>query len=73
MKVFVFGAGKVGVGLSRAMRAKGISVTLRAKRNGLPSKRIDATGPRCKNTTTRKGGAKAAGPRVREMLGFMTC
>jgi predicted short-subunit dehydrogenase-like oxidoreductase (DUF2520 family) len=40
--VFVFGAGKVGAGLARALRAAGVRVTLRPKRLGLPSSRIDA-------------------------------
>jgi predicted short-subunit dehydrogenase-like oxidoreductase (DUF2520 family) len=42
-RVFVYGAGKVGAGLSRALRATGaVDVTLRAARRGLPSRRIDA-------------------------------
>jgi len=41
-KVFVFGAGKVGAGLFRAMRAAGYKVTLRPKREGLPARPIDA-------------------------------
>ena len=40
--VYIIGAGKVGAGLARALRAVGLSVTLRAARKGLPSKRIDA-------------------------------
>ncbi len=40
--VFVFGAGKVGAGLARALRRAGVRVTLRAKRLGLPAARIDA-------------------------------
>jgi predicted short-subunit dehydrogenase-like oxidoreductase (DUF2520 family) len=40
--VFVFGAGKVGTGLSRALRAAGLRVTLRAHRRGLPARRIEA-------------------------------
>ncbi len=40
--VFIYGAGKVGAGLSRALRAKGAHVTLRAARKGLPRRRIDA-------------------------------
>jgi predicted short-subunit dehydrogenase-like oxidoreductase (DUF2520 family) len=40
--VFVFGAGKVGAGLSRELRARGLSVTLRPQRRGLPSRRIEA-------------------------------
>lgn len=41
-RVFVFGAGKVGAGLTRAMRAASIDVTLRAQRRGLPARPIDA-------------------------------
>jgi predicted short-subunit dehydrogenase-like oxidoreductase (DUF2520 family) len=41
-RVFVFGAGKVGAGLSRAMRAKGYPVTLRPAHKGLPARRIEA-------------------------------
>ena len=40
--VFVFGAGKVGKNLARALRATGLSVELRPAREGLPSKPIDA-------------------------------
>jgi predicted short-subunit dehydrogenase-like oxidoreductase (DUF2520 family) len=40
--VFVFGAGKVGAGLARAIRRAGYAVTLRAQRRGLPARRIDA-------------------------------
>ncbi len=40
--VFIIGAGKVGAGLSRALRRAGVAVTLRPQRKGLPSKRIDA-------------------------------
>lgn len=40
--VYVFGAGKVGAGLSRALRAAGCAVTLRPQRKGLPGKPIDA-------------------------------
>ena len=40
--VYVFGAGKVGAGLSRALRAAGCVVTLRPQRKGLPRSRIDA-------------------------------
>jgi predicted short-subunit dehydrogenase-like oxidoreductase (DUF2520 family) len=41
-RVFVIGAGKVGTGLARALRGVGCGVTLRAAREGLPSKPIDA-------------------------------
>jgi predicted short-subunit dehydrogenase-like oxidoreductase (DUF2520 family) len=40
--VFVFGAGKVGAGLTRALRAAGCAVTLRPQRKGLPARRIGA-------------------------------
>jgi predicted short-subunit dehydrogenase-like oxidoreductase (DUF2520 family) len=40
-RVFVYGAGKVGVGLARALRATGSRTTLRAARLGLP-RAIDA-------------------------------
>ena len=40
--VFIFGAGKVGANLARALRATGVSVELRAARQGLPKKPIDA-------------------------------
>ena len=36
MRVFVHGAGKVGTSLSRALRATGATVALRAARKGLP-------------------------------------
>jgi predicted short-subunit dehydrogenase-like oxidoreductase (DUF2520 family) len=42
LAVFIFGAGKVGQGLARALRAAGVPVSLRAARRGLPSRRIDA-------------------------------
>lgn len=42
LDVLVFGAGKVGTCLSRALRAAGCRVTLRAQRKGLPSRPIDA-------------------------------
>jgi predicted short-subunit dehydrogenase-like oxidoreductase (DUF2520 family) len=40
--VFIFGAGKVGAGLARALRAVGDHVTLRPQRQGLPARRIEA-------------------------------
>lgn len=40
--VFVFGAGKVGRNLARALRAAGLPVELRPARKGLPSRPIDA-------------------------------
>ncbi len=42
MKVFVFGAGKVGVAFARGLRAAGEEVVLRAARRGLPARPIDA-------------------------------
>jgi predicted short-subunit dehydrogenase-like oxidoreductase (DUF2520 family) len=36
LSVFVFGAGKVGTSLARALRAKGANVTLRPARKGVP-------------------------------------
>jgi predicted short-subunit dehydrogenase-like oxidoreductase (DUF2520 family) len=42
LAVFVYGAGKVGAGLARTLRAASVRVTLRAARRGLPSRRIDA-------------------------------
>jgi predicted short-subunit dehydrogenase-like oxidoreductase (DUF2520 family) len=41
MTVFVYGAGKVGTALSRALRARGVATTLRAARKG-PPRTIDA-------------------------------
>ena len=41
-EIFIFGAGKVGAGLARALRAAGSHVTLRAHRKGLPTRRIEA-------------------------------
>lgn len=41
-RVLVIGGGKVGRNLARALRAAGSEVTLRAAREGLPSKAIDA-------------------------------
>jgi predicted short-subunit dehydrogenase-like oxidoreductase (DUF2520 family) len=42
LRVCVLGAGKVGRGLTRAMRAAGLPVTLRPQRSGLPARPIDA-------------------------------
>jgi predicted short-subunit dehydrogenase-like oxidoreductase (DUF2520 family) len=42
LAVYVLGAGKVGSALTRALRATGALVTLRAARQGLPKKAIDA-------------------------------
>jgi predicted short-subunit dehydrogenase-like oxidoreductase (DUF2520 family) len=42
MKVFVFGAGKVGRALARSLAKLGNEVTLRPARKGLPKSRIDA-------------------------------
>jgi predicted short-subunit dehydrogenase-like oxidoreductase (DUF2520 family) len=41
-RIFILGAGKVGSGLARALRAAGDDVTLRPARKGLPNKPIDA-------------------------------
>ncbi len=41
-EVFVFGAGKVGAALARALRRAGVAVTLRPARRGWPRGRIDA-------------------------------
>src|ERR1700677_1877297 len=43
MRIFIFGAGKVGRGLARALRKAGARVELRAARAGLPKKRITAS------------------------------
>src|SRR5579883_2693235 len=40
--VFIYGAGKLGRALAKALRGAGMRVTLRAARAGLPKKRIDA-------------------------------
>ena len=42
MRVFVFGAGKVGTNLARALRRAGVAVTLRPARRGWPDRRLDA-------------------------------
>ena len=42
MKIFVFGAGKVGTALAQALESAGEEVTLRPQRKGLPKKPIDA-------------------------------
>src|SRR4051812_31280745 len=42
MKLFVFGAGKVGRGLARAAKKASMQVSLHSARNGLPKRRIDA-------------------------------
>ncbi len=42
MKIFIFGAGKVGRALARALRAHGDVVTLTPARKGVPRRRIDA-------------------------------
>ncbi len=42
MKIFVFGAGKVGRALTRALKARGEDVVLRPARRGVPTTRIDA-------------------------------
>ncbi len=40
--ILIFGAGKVGRGLARALGGAGCRVTLRAQRKGLPTRRIEA-------------------------------
>lgn len=40
--IFIYGGGKVGRGLARAIRAAGLPVTLRPARSGLPRRRIEA-------------------------------
>lgn len=40
--VLIYGGGKVGRGLARALRAAGVAATLRPARQGLPRRRIDA-------------------------------
>ena len=42
LAIYVLGAGKVGTALARALRRTGALVTLRAARQGLPKKTIDA-------------------------------
>jgi len=42
LSVFIYGGGKVGRGLHRALRAAGIAATLRPARQGLPRRRIEA-------------------------------
>lgn len=42
LRVFIIGAGKVGTLLGRALRARGVKVTLRAARSGLPPRPIAA-------------------------------
>lgn len=42
LEVFIYGGGKVGRGLARAIRDAGLRVTLRPARDGLPSERIEA-------------------------------
>jgi predicted short-subunit dehydrogenase-like oxidoreductase (DUF2520 family) len=41
-EVFIYGAGKVGSGLARALKRAGCPITLRAARRGLPARPIDA-------------------------------
>lgn len=43
MKVFILGAGKVGRALAAALRKRGLKVTLRPARKGVPTTRIDAS------------------------------
>ena len=42
MKVFILGAGKVGRALAAALKKRGVVVTLRPARKGVPTTRIDA-------------------------------
>ena len=42
MNVFIFGAGKVGRALARAIRAAGGVATLHPARNGLPASKVEA-------------------------------
>jgi predicted short-subunit dehydrogenase-like oxidoreductase (DUF2520 family) len=42
LRVYIFGAGKVGAGLARALKRAGAAVTLRPQRSGLPTRKIDA-------------------------------
>ncbi len=43
LSIFIYGAGKVGSGLARALKScGGARVTLRAARRGLPARRLDA-------------------------------
>jgi predicted short-subunit dehydrogenase-like oxidoreductase (DUF2520 family) len=42
MKVFILGSGKVGRALTAALRSRGVDVTLRPARKGVPRTRIDA-------------------------------
>jgi len=42
LAVYIIGAGKVGTLLARALRARGVKVTLRAARSGLPARPIAA-------------------------------
>lgn len=42
LEVYIHGGGKVGRGLSRAIRDAGVPVTLRPARDGLPGERIEA-------------------------------
>ena len=41
-RAYVFGAGKVGTGMARGLRAAGVQTTLRAARRGWPKRGIDA-------------------------------
>jgi len=40
--VYVFGAGKLGSSLARALRARGVEATLRRARDGVPARTVDA-------------------------------
>ncbi|MCL2723077.1 MAG: DUF2520 domain-containing protein [Polyangiaceae bacterium] len=42
MKIFIYGAGKVGRALARGLGKQGIKITLRPARKGVPRSRIDA-------------------------------
>jgi predicted short-subunit dehydrogenase-like oxidoreductase (DUF2520 family) len=40
--VYIFGAGKLGSSLARALRARGVRATLRRARDGVPARTVDA-------------------------------
>jgi predicted short-subunit dehydrogenase-like oxidoreductase (DUF2520 family) len=69
--VFIIGAGKVGTLLGRALRARGVKVTLRADRAGLPARRIEADllilavrDGRLEPLARELAGARLVGPRT---------
>ena len=65
--VFVFGAGKVGRALARALRGE-VAVTLHPAREGLPRKRIDALALRAITDTMplQREGARKLIRRLRD-------